>query len=349
MDYYPSATNTATTTTGTGTGTGTTVVLETTHGFPNKNVTASNVSSLKKSNKTSNNNTTTTTIASSTLAHILINEIKRIYHGLASSRSLEPSDSINTLFSELVDLCISHRDPDLARIVLKDPKIQKLTPHLRSLCATGEYLLERQWANKLITPSYDISEFTYANNYRLLVRLELHALLGIGANLSHMIFIGSGPLPLSSMEFLWQSSSSNNNNNNKEEGRGIQRIDNIDKSQEAIDVSRKLAMKYGLQDKMKFYAQDALEDFEGYKKADVVMLGALVGADNREKKEFLCHIINKMKSGAILMVRSSNCLRELLYSNTCRLVLEDNNGLEPLVEIHPQNEVVNSVLLAQKI
>ncbi|KAI7858658.1 Nicotianamine synthase [Circinella umbellata] len=333
MNYYPPTTNT---------NTSTTVGIET-NGFSTKKVTTtSNVSSLKKSNKINNN----TTLPSSTLGQILINEIKRIYHGLASSRSLEPSDSINTLFTELVNLCISHRDPDLARIVLKDSKIQKLTPHLRSLCATGEYLLERQWANKLITPLYDIPEFTYANNYKLLVRLELHALLGIGANLSHMIFIGSGPLPLSSMEFIWQSS--NNNNNNEIEG-GIQRIDNIDKSQEAIDVSKKLAIKYGLQDKMKFYAQDALEEFQGYEKADVIMLGALVGSNNQEKKEFLCHITNKMKSGAILMVRSSNCLRELLYSNTCQLVLEDNNGLEPLVEIHPQNEVVNSVILAQKI
>ncbi|KAI9496038.1 Nicotianamine synthase, partial [Zychaea mexicana] len=268
-----------------------------------------------------------------TLGQILVNEVKQLYHALASSVSLEPSDFVNSIFTKLVDICISHRDPEMARRVLKHPDIQRLTPHLRSLCATGEYLLELQWAMKLTADhtEYQISDFTYADNYKLLVRLELHALLGIGAHISHIVFIGSGPLPLSSIEMVRQAPS-------------IGRIDNVDRCRDAITVSTALAQRLNLDDKLQFYCQDAIK-FEHYGSADVIVLGALVGSDNTEKGAFLCHIIEQMKSGAILMVRSAHALRELLYPS-CRL---EQPGLEPLVEIHPQNEVVNSVVLAQKI
>ncbi|KAI8147779.1 Nicotianamine synthase [Fennellomyces sp. T-0311] len=276
--------------------------------------------------------TTTPMFSSATLSQLLVTEIKRLYQALATSSSLEPSDNINRLFTELVNLCITRRDRGMTRIVLKHPDIRTLIPHLRLLCATGEYLLELQWALKLVSDhdKYKLSDFTYYDNYRLLVRLELHALLGIGASIRHMVFIGSGPLPLSSIEMVRQASA-------------VERIDNVDKSNEAIAASTALTQQLGLGEKLKYHCRDAL-DFN-YGSADVVVLGALVGSDNHEKKQLLCHIIDQMKTGAILMVRSAHSLRELLYPS-CKL---EQPGLEPLVEIHPQNEVVNSVVLAQRI
>ena len=208
------------------------------------------------------------------------------------------------------------------------------------MASQGEYYLELKWATDLVyqTKEYidakpDLSRFVYYQNYVDLVKLELHALHGVGAKMDNIVFIGSGPLPLSPI-LMYQSLPSTT-------------MHNIDRDPESINISDELLKKLGIASGFKQHVMDAME-YPDFEKSDVVILGALVGQDVNEKMRFLKSIGSKMKSGSFLMTRSAHSLRKLLYPaiepyqvNSC--------GFQTVVVLHPYNDVVNSVLLARKI
>ncbi|KAI8388503.1 Nicotianamine synthase [Radiomyces spectabilis] len=286
----------------------------------------------------------------------LVAEIEHIHQHLVAAASLEPGPHVNLIFTKLVQMCITVHDHSTVTAVLRHPTIQGIMPSLRRLCSEGEYLLERHWAEELVyLARHDrqlcnikqgtetdhgsvvqdiLSSFVYYDNYQGLTRLELNALKGVGARLSHITFVGSGPLPMSSFLMALQSDD-------------IKRIDNIDKSKEAIVISSQLSDALGLQDKLRYFEQEA-DSYLGYSEADVIVLGALVGNDGTEKTSFLCHVVSQMKSGAVVLVRSAHSLRKILYPSIEASQLSIC-GLEPLIELHPHNDIVNSVLIARRI
>ncbi|KAI8339416.1 Nicotianamine synthase [Chlamydoabsidia padenii] len=268
----------------------------------------------------------------------LVNEIKHIYQQLAkASPSLQPSEHINALFTKLVQICIRPVDQVALQQVLNHPTIRQLEPHLRQLCSHGEYLME--------LACQQLAKFTYYNNYVDLTRLECHALLGLNAQLKRIVWIGSGPLPLSSMEMMIQHHDT------------IQHIDNIDLDPEAIQVSRQLGNRLpwpsSVRSRFHYHAMNALE-YPDYRLANVICLGALVGCTDKEKQQVIIHVANNMRPGACLLIRSAHGLRQLLYPalipsvhlHPCPQLL---GLLELLLELHPHNDVVNSVLIARRI
>ncbi|KAF7722329.1 putative 26S proteasome regulatory subunit [Apophysomyces ossiformis] len=272
-----------------------------------------------------------------TEAQKLVDEIEHIYLELATQPSLKPSSCVNTLFTRLVQMCVVEYDQDVTHRVLRHPNIQALTGPLRAICSSGEYLLEWYWAGKLVSlykqeAANPISQFVYYENYVGLSRLELHALEGIGATLTRVVFVGSGPLPLSSILMAQQCAK-------------IRHVDNVDNNHQAIVISSQLVRSLGMQDRLKFHEVDASQ-YAGYGHADVVILGALVG-DKQQKMEFLKRIADDMRPGAVVMVRSAHSLRKLLYPSVEPFEL-NACGFETLAEVHPHNEVVNSVLIAKR-
>ncbi|KAG0169260.1 putative 26S proteasome regulatory subunit [Apophysomyces sp. BC1034] len=270
-------------------------------------------------------------------AQKLVDEIEHIYLDLATWTSLKPNSHVNALFTRLVQLCVLQYGQDVTNRVLRHPSIQALTGPLRAICSSGEYLLEWHWAEKLVSLCNEgvvdpLPQFVYYNNYVGLSRLELHALEGVGATLTRVVFLGSGPLPLSSILMAQQCSK-------------IRHIDNIDNNRQAIAISAQLIQSLGMADRLKFHEVDAGK-FAGYAEADVVIMGALVG-DGQQKMEFLKRIGKQMKPGAVVMVRSAHSLRKLLYPSVDAF---DVNacGFETLAEVHPHNDVVNSVLIASR-
>ena len=103
-------------------------------------------------------------------ATCLIEEILSCYYLLANLPSLNPSPAVNGLFEKLVHLCSQTLDETTSTKVclhpsqlflplpvysdtpqiLTHPKIFEITPHLRRLCSEGEYLLEIDWAGKVL-------------------------------------------------------------------------------------------------------------------------------------------------------------------------------------------------------
>jgi nicotianamine synthase len=296
-------------------------------------------------------------------AQTLINEIKHIYQQLVkASPSLHPSEHINALFTKLVQICILPVDDKALQQVLNSPIIRQLQPHLRQLCSRGEYLMESAWSHSYIAtpppsviPSIDdptwtrqvsqqLTKFTYYSNYVDLTRLECHALLAVGAQLERIAWIGSGPLPLSSMEMMLQHHTT------------IRRIDNIDIDSEAISVSTRLnnhlPWPTSVRSRFHYHAINAVA-YPDYHQADVICLGALVGEDDG-KLEVIQHIAKGMRPGAWLLIRSAHGLRQLLYPALVPSVhLHPCSKLAGLVEVvlelHPHNDVVNSVLIARRL
>lgn len=176
--------------------------------------------------------------------------------------------------------------------------------------------------------------FPYYQNYMDLSRLELSALAAVHpAPIGSLAFIGSGPLPLTSICLSTLLSPP------------PRRIHNIDMSPQAISVSRSLCARLGgAAARLSFECADAkevaLEEF------DVVVLAGLVGGSANEKREILRSVVRRCGNGALLMLRSAHGVRRLLYQEV-ELAELQALGLDVLLVVHPWNEVVNSVVVCR--
>lgn len=276
-----------------------------------------------------------------TVASTLIDEITHLHYQLGQIESLKPSEHVNALFTKLVTISTFQYDDNTISEVLNNTHVRALIPTLRTMASQGEYFLELTWANNLVHQERDynydgkpdLSRFVYYQNYVDLVKLELHALHGVGARLNNIVFIGSGPLPLSPI-LMYQSLPTSTI------------MHNIDRDQDSITISNKLLEKLNISHGFHQHVMNAV-DYSEFDKSDVVILGALVGENSTEKMTFLKSIGSKMKSGSFLMARSAHSLRKLLYPSLEPYQV-NGCGFETVLVLHPYNDVVNSVLIAKK-
>ncbi|KAH5106895.1 hypothetical protein HBI46_101220 [Parastagonospora nodorum] len=286
--------------------------------------------------------TPTTTTSS---AHKLFAEIQEIYADLLKLPNLAPGGQVDELLTRLVGLCITPQSADFVSTLFSIRGANELYEELRPLCAAAEGELEKFWAGRIIQdaeaqPTLDpkslLASFPYHQNYIDLSNLEMATL---SAYLSHNLppkniaFIGSGPLPLTSLCILDRYPSST--------------VHNIDRDATALSVSKTLCQKLGY-DRMTFSREDitAQESKTKWEDFDVVFLAALVGCDTASKISILKSLAQKLTVGTLVVARSAKGLREVLYpvlelSNE----LERETGLEILVEVHPWTKVVNSVVV----
>jgi nicotianamine synthase len=292
--------------------------------------------------------------------HEVIAEVLEIFGSLTSEADLQPRKEVNDKFSNLVNLCIKPREKCVVSAVLSDASVQEVAPQLRELCSEGEAHLETFWAHRIIHAisgsiqggvsnfwfsriffswlfTYFIVEkdflqsFPYYNNYVDLCRLEYATLTAVSLNEPQSIaFIGSGPLPLTSFCLADRLPNA--------------QIHNIDNDSDAIEISsmltRQLCYKNITFANENAYGGKSLMEF------DVVYLAALVGRESEEKLRIIGDVASRMRAGAVLCLRSAHSLRELLYPVIQPSELWNGGiSLEPLVDIHPWNHIVNSTLL----
>lgn len=276
----------------------------------------------------------------------LCDRVHRIYHGLAVAPSLSPSVSVNALFSELV-LLVQTSPPALAAGLLGDPVLSGVRERLLELCAEGEYLLESHWAKRILESPPGASwaaleAFPYYSNYERLVELEVAALTiagrdgrsrggaatGAGKGGRRALFIGSGPLPLTSILLARRHGFI---------------VTNLDLDAGACLLGRRLASHLGSEDGLEFVESDILRH-DALDEFDVVFVAALVGRHRAEKRAVLYHIARRLSEHAAVVVRSAHHLRTLLYPG---VELDDLSGLVPLLELHPHDDVINSVIIAR--
>lgn len=277
-------------------------------------------------------------------------QVHRIYHRLALASSLDPCAEVDALFSQLV-LAVREAPPELATTILADPVMAAVRERLQELCAEGEYRLEVSWAGRILNRPAEASwpalrSFPYYRNYERLAWLELQGLAassewyvepGPGAAgpdherrgpARRALFVGSGPLPLTSIVLA--------------QAHGFH-MTNVDLDGPACALGARLAERLGLASNMAFVQRDIrdLADLEGF---DVVFVAALVGQRRAEKRAVLSHIARRLSREALVVVRTAQKVRTLLYPG---VELGDLGGLVPLLELHPHDEVINSVIIAR--
>ncbi|EOA86670.1 hypothetical protein ACJQWK_08512 [Exserohilum turcicum] len=291
--------------------------------------------------------------ATSTAAHQLVSEIRDIHDALCELTSLAPAPRINALLTRLVDLCVVPYSVDFTTRFFQISGVEVLCEKLRPICSAAEGELEKHWAQRMIdeldtnphTPATTILQtFPYYTNYIDLSRLEASIINSfIDTPPTSIAFLGSGPLPLTSLCFLSRYPYAT--------------LHNVDRDATALALSSALCTKLGVAARMKFEREDVSLEVEGqdggnvvgvgakWTQAQVVFLAALVGMDTQTKLGILRDVVGKLRKGTLVVVRSAWGVRGVLYP--ILTLSEDLQalGLEVLAEVHPWTKVVNSVVV----
>ncbi|KAF1968044.1 Nicotianamine synthase [Bimuria novae-zelandiae CBS 107.79] len=313
-------------------------------------------------------------------AHALHKQIQNVYSELAPLENFAPCELVNTLLTRLVTLCIQPYSAETVSQFFAIDGVKTLCSKVQAICGTAEGELERYWAEKILadaenstgtftnpTPLHHsngnitdptttwglLESFPYHENYKGLSHLEI-SLLTPFLKVSRkedmrVVFLGSGPLPLSSLLLTTHFTTAT--------------VYNIDYEPAAISLSSALTRALGLGGRMSFACEDAFslsppsasgpgsrvssEDEDGvdWDSVDVVFLAALVGLTSTEKIAVLRGLAVKLRAGTLVMCRSARGLRACLYPI---LELSDEllgAGFEVLAEMHPWGSVVNSVVV----
>jgi nicotianamine synthase len=129
------------------------------------------------------------------------------------------------------------------------------------------------------------------------------------------VFIGSGPLPLTSLCMLDRYPEAC--------------VLNIDRDAAALQVSQGLCEKLGYRG-MEFACEDISLDMTtvNWGSFEVVFLAALVGMDTESKIDILEALARKLRSGTLIVARSARGLRSVLYpvGTTSHCVFSDETN-----------------------
>jgi nicotianamine synthase len=236
---------------------------------------------------------------------------------------------VDALFGQLVHLVLT-TPPEAATQVLRGADVGPLRRRLQQLCGAGEVELERAWADRIARsprPADELARFPYLGNYRRLCRMELDTLAAaVDRPVRSVAFVGSGPLPLSSLLLADEL--------------GVPVV-NLDRDAAAVAASRLVARALGSHH-LAFRRVDA--DDADVSDHDVVVLAALVGDTPAAKRRVVRQLARTMAPGAALLARSARGLRTLLYPP---LDLTDLAGFDLVTVVHPVHDVVNSAVLAR--
>lgn len=263
----------------------------------------------------------------------LIAELTEL-EGRLRATDLNPSAEVNGAFTRLVDLC-TVIDDTLTQQLLDDAATEPLISSLRSLSCRGESALERAWSRRLIQaddPNQELEDFPYLDNYRRLVRFELAALNAVGApHPRSATVLGAGPLPLTGVMLARHHNI---------------HITNVDSDPEACELASAACEALGLSDRIQTVRGDAgaPAELESVTRSELVLLAALVGEDSATKRSISRELSSAMRPDGLLLARSAHRLRTALYPPVSP---DDLSGFRPLVEMHPCDDVVNSLLLAR--
>ena len=247
---------------------------------------------------------------------------------------LRPGPVVDAAFGELVRLCC-HPPAGCTGAVLE--RVAAHVDRLRGLSSAGEGLMEQYWADRIAgaaDPAAELERFPYLGNYLDLVRLELAALAAVGFGVPRRaVVLGSGPLPLTGMVLADRHGSE---------------VLHVDRDPAALAAGTAVADAVGIGTRSLAADLSAAalpaDLADEIRRADLVLLGALVGADAAAKDAVTARLAAAAGPGTALLVRTAAGLRTLLYPEVGPA---DLPALDVLLEVHPRTDVVNSVRVAR--
>uniref|UniRef100_A0A1J3JUM2 Nicotianamine synthase n=1 Tax=Noccaea caerulescens TaxID=107243 RepID=A0A1J3JUM2_NOCCA len=268
----------------------------------------------------------------------LVNTICDLYEKISKLETLKPCQDVDTLFKQLVSTCIPP-NPNID-VTKMSESIQEMRSNLIKLCGEAEGHLEHHFTSILNSfednPLHHLNLFPYYDNYLKLSKLEFDLLeQNLNGSVPKTVaFIGSGPLPLTSIVLASYHLKDS-----------IFHNFDIDSTANSV-AARLVSSDPDLSQRMFFHTVDVMDVTESLKGFDVVFLAALVGMDKQEKIKVIEHLEKHMSPGALLMLRSAHGPRAFLYP-----IVEpcDLQGFQVLSIYHPTDEVINSVVISRKL
>uniref|UniRef100_A0A0E0NU18 Nicotianamine synthase n=1 Tax=Oryza rufipogon TaxID=4529 RepID=A0A0E0NU18_ORYRU len=235
----------------------------------------------------------------------LVEKIAGLHAAISKLPSLSPSAEVDALFTDLVTACVPASPVDVAKL---GPEAQAMREELIRLCSAAEGHLEAHYADMLAAfdnPLDHLARFPYYGNYVNLSKLEYDLLVRYvpGIAPTRVAFVGSGPLPFSSLVLAAHHLPD-------------AVFDNYDRCGAANERARRLfrGADEGLGARMAFHTADVATLTGELGAYDVVFLAALVGMAAEEKA-------GDVRRG----------------------------GFDVLAVCHPEDEVINSVIVARKV
>jgi nicotianamine synthase len=268
----------------------------------------------------------------------LVQKITGLHAAISKLPSLSPSPEVDALFTDLVMACVPASPVDVTQL---DPETQKMREELIRLCSDAEGKLEAHYSDLLAgfdNPLHHLERFPYFSNYINLSKLEYELLVRYIPCLapSRIAFVGSGPLPFSSLVLAAHHLPNT-------------QFDNYDMCGPANERAQKLfRADADLRTRMNFHTADVATLTDVLGSYDVVFLAALVGMAAEEKAKVVVHLGRHMADGAALVVRSAHGARGFLYPIVDPEDIR-RGGFDVLTVYHPEGEVINSVIIARKV
>ncbi|MFZ2586978.1 MAG: nicotianamine synthase family protein, partial [Alphaproteobacteria bacterium] len=266
---------------------------------------------------------------------------------LNSLSNLSPRPEVNSLFSQLVTLAQLNIGRTKAETLLASLHQTGLLSRIHTLCAQGESALETHWAKHLAQTPSDLTKFPYYKNYTQQIGMETELLNGITSpskprNDLKLLFVGSGPLPLSALLYA-------------ESGYHVTCMDNNPNANHLAQswISELETKPKAGQKPLEYITQQA-ERFEGYDAYDIVVLGAMVGRTTHHKENLITTISRQqtaLDTPRFILARSTSSLggtmRPLLYPEAPKLT-HLGYALHSFAHPPSHSDVINSALLWQK-
>ncbi|XP_028791459.1 nicotianamine synthase [Neltuma alba] len=265
---------------------------------------------------------------------LLVDKVCGLYDQISRLQSLKPCKNVDMLFTQLVLTCMPPIPIDVTKL---SSRVQQIRSKLIRICGEAEGLLESHYSSILAShhdPLRHLHLFPYYSNYLKLSLLEFSILSQHYPRVpSKIAFVGSGPLPLTSIVLASNHLPSTVFHNFD--------IDPVANSKAA----RLVSSHPDLSKRMVFHTSDILRVSEELQEYDVVYLAALVGMGKEEKTRIIDHLAEHMAPDALLLLRSAHGARAFLYPvvDPCDLA-----GFEVLSVFHPTDDVINSVVVARK-
>jgi|GEM_PF-458381 GNAT superfamily N-acetyltransferase len=183
-------------------------------------------------------------------------------------------------------------DDETAPSILED-----LTPEqvarLTDAYSVWETELEARFAHRVIRGEVPVSDYLLYDRFETLLQREL-ALVRNGPP-ERILFIGSGPLPVSAIHMHYQTGSP---------------VDCVDRDAGAVEISRQVIEKCGLGDSVRVFCdQGERYDVGEY---DLILVALLA----KPKKNILRNLRKRSKLDARILCRTSLQLRTLVYEPT---------------------------------
>lgn len=247
--------------------------------------------------------------------------------------NLQSNPTINRLFAELVSLACHPLSQQESDLIISKMAAGGMLTRLHHLCAKGETELEHYWSHRLANaadmPSA-LEDFPYLEEYRLLVDQEMALLKNLVSEPRRVLFIGSGPLPLSAYLMATEHEIE---------------VDMLDADSHTHTCARGWLSRDDAHHKLTCVHADA-RIFQGDMTSyDAIILASLAGVQEEDKQAIIGNLSSTMAPGQSLLLRSVHGLKRILYPEVRAEYLQGFTTRHTWV---PDNHVINSVILAQR-